>query len=82
MPTPGTIDTRMSCFLYALLKTSAHEISIAHTNRVDISSARNELINDFLQTDKEYLLFLDDDNPPENVTFLDTLIDADKDIVT
>lgn len=82
MPTLGSVDTRMSVFLYALLKTSNHEISITHTNRVDISTARNELIMDFLRSDSEYLWFLDDDNIPERIDCLEKLLEARKPIIT
>lgn len=82
MPTLGSIDTRMCAFLYALLKTSKHKISITHTSRVDICNARNGLLKDFLEWTDEYLLFLDDDNPPESVDFLDRLVEANKPIIS
>lgn len=72
----------MAVFLYALLKTSRHSISIAHVVRADISHARNELMRDFLEGDEDYLLFLDDDNPPEDVYFIDKLIDAKKPVIS
>lgn len=82
MPTMGSIPTQMAVFLYALLKYSKHEITICHTNRADISHARNILIEDFLKTDCDYLLFLDDDNPPEDVDIIDKLIEARKPVIS
>jgi glycosyltransferase involved in cell wall biosynthesis len=82
MPTMGTIPTQMAVFLYALLKTSKHDITIVHTNRADIAHARNTLIKDFLSSDCDYLLFLDDDNPPESVDAIDKLIEARKPIIS
>lgn len=82
MPTLGHIDTRMDVFLYALLKKSKHNISIIHTNRVDIANARNELIQHFLLRDDEYLWFLDDDNVPESIDCLDKLIEANEAVIS
>ena len=82
MPTLGSIDTRMAVFLYALLKTSKHQISICHTNRAEIATARNELIKDFLRSDSDYLWFLDDDNIPESIDCLNKLLEARKPIIS
>lgn len=82
MPTLGSVNVKMCAFLYALLKKSKHQINIVHTARQDISMARNALITDFLKWNDEYLLFLDDDNPPEDIGFLDRLISANKDVVS
>lgn len=82
MPTLGSIDVRMCAFLYALLNTTSHKLTICHTSRVWIASARNELIREFLKSDNEYLLFLDDDNPPEDVWFLDRMIADKKPVVS
>lgn len=82
MPTLGIIDVRMATFLYSLLKTTTHDIEIIHTSRLDISLARNAMIKDFLKWKHDYLLFLDDDNIPEQVNFIDKLLEADKPIIT
>jgi hypothetical protein len=82
MPTLGVLDIRMATFLYALIKNSKHDLSIIHTPRADICQARNMLVREFMKMDADYLLFLDDDNIPEDVGFLDRLVAADKTVVT
>jgi len=82
MPTLWHVDIKMNAFLYALLKTSKHDISIYHTARNDISHARNELIREFLKTNDDYLFFLDDDNPPESIHSIDKLIEARKPVIS
>jgi len=45
-----------------------------------ISSNRNEIVRDFLKIDYDYLVMIDDDNPP-NSNFL-LLLDLDKDVLS
>lgn len=82
MPTLWFIDIRMSSFLYSLIDYYNHkyEISIVHTNRLDIAMSRNKIL--YSVKDDDYLLFLDDDNIPENIDFLDKLVDSWKDIIS
>lgn len=78
----GKVPVQMATFLYTLLKSTKHDIRITHVARCDISHARNRMITDFLSTDNDYLLFLDDDNPPESIDFLDKMIEARKPVIT
>lgn len=78
----GLIPTSMVSFLLQLMKTTKHSIYPVFINRTSIDQARNKFIEDFLQTDWDYLLFLDDDNIPEDINFLDKLIQTNKPIVT
>lgn len=78
----GSIPIEMASFLMALQKTTKHSVSVSFLPRADISHARNELIKDFLKTDNDYLLYLDDDNPPESIDFLDKLIEAKKPVIS
>ena len=82
MPTISWVPIQMASFLYALLKQSKHEISITHTNRMDISMARNVIMSDFMKSNNDYLLFLDDDNIPEDIFFLEKLLDIDLPVVS
>lgn len=67
MLTLGSLNIRMASFLYSLLKDTCHDITIVHTERVDVSNGRNDILFKFKNSDCEYLLFLDDDNPPEDL---------------
>ena len=78
----GTLPTSMASFLMQLAKTTKHDIYPVFINRTGIDQARNKFIEDFLTTDYDYLLFLDDDNPPEDINFLDKLIQANKPVIT
>lgn len=80
MPSANWLNVNMASFLYQVVR--AYDVNILHTQRTEICSARNKIINEFLQTDSDYLLFLDDDNIPENLSFLESLIEADKDIIS
>lgn len=82
MLTLGSLNIRMASFLYSLLKDTCHDITIVHTERVDVSNGRNDILFKFKNSDCEYLLFLDDDNPPEDLWFLDEMLSHDKDIVS
>jgi hypothetical protein len=82
MPTLGSVDYRMAAFLYDLIKSSKHELRIVHTPRSETCQARNRLIKVFLDSGDDYLLFLDDDNIPDDLGFLDRLIDAKKPVVS
>lgn len=55
--------------------------SITYTNWATVAKARNILVNNALDQWADYLLFLDDDNPPEQLDFIEQMIKADKDIV-
>ena len=78
----GSIPTSMTSFLIQLAKTTKHDIYPVFINRTSIDQARNLFIEDFLKWDCDYLLFLDDDNIPENLNFLDKLIESNKPVVT
>ena len=82
MPTLWSIDVRMAKFLYELVAYyhDKYEIEIVHTIRQPIPQARNLML--FKSLDYDYLLFLDDDNIPEDINFLDKLVEADKDIIS
>lgn len=82
MPTMGSVPVQTATFLYALLKTTKHEILINHTDRAGICDARNLLLSEFLKSDCDFLFFLDDDNPPESVECLDALLSVGKPIVS
>lgn len=82
MPTLWSLDTKMALFLYELLKTTSHNFTIFHTVRQDIVRARNNIIKEFLKTDCEYLLFLDDDNIPDSIDFIDRMLEARKHIIS
>jgi hypothetical protein len=82
MLTLGNINILTAGFLFDLLKKTNLDITIFNTNREDVSRGRNHILQKFLDTDNEYLLFLDEDNPPEDLNFLNILIDDNKDIVS
>ena len=83
MPTLWSVPCEMAAFLYAFLKKNPHhDISICHTVRVDVARARNTLIKEFLKTDSDYLLFLDDDNVPDSTDFLDKMLEANKPVIS
>ena len=83
MPTLGSVPCDMAVFLYAFLKKNRHhDITIYHTVRVDVARARNALIKEFLKTDSDYLLFLDDDNVPDSTDFLDKMLSNNKPVVS
>jgi len=66
IPTGGTIRTELAMFLIHLNKD--YNIEIAFTYQGEVSSNRNKLIEQFLLTDYEWLLFLDSDIlPPFNI---------------
>ena len=44
--------------------------------------ARNALLSDFKKGNKEYILFLDDDNVPESLDFIDKLLEVNQPVVT
>jgi len=46
-----------------------------------VAKARNIITRTAIDNDYDYLLFLDDDNPPEQLDFLCRMIEADKDII-
>lgn len=76
------IPTQMVSLLLALQKTTKHDLYTVFISRFSIDQARNRFFEDFLKTDCDYFLALDDDNPPENLNFLDKLLEANKPIIS
>lgn len=78
-----TYDSRMHVDLARVLFEWAKQfnINLNFSHRaVPLHAARNILIERFLETDCEYIFFIDDDVvPPQNV--IEELIKADKDII-
>jgi len=62
----GRMSVQVCQFLMELQKTKEHELEFVYPSHVPGESNRNKLIREFLKTDNEYLLMIDDDNPPQN----------------
>ena len=78
----GKIPVNMTSFLISLQKYSKHEIIPTFTSKSVTCNARNYLLEDFLKSDCSHILWLDDDNRPEDIFFIDKMISDNKDIVS
>ncbi len=65
LPTSGTIHHKVVGTLCAiLLQNKDYEIDTYISQMVGIGEHRNVIVKDFLKTDCNWLLMIDDDNPP------------------
>lgn len=60
----GKMSVQTCQVLMELQRQSEHELDFVFPSHVPGESNRNRLVRDFLETDNEYLLMIDDDNPP------------------
>jgi len=63
------------------LRTEWIELEFASTSRLLIHSARNLALQKMIDWWHDYLMFLDDDNPPTYIDFIQRLISQKKDII-
>jgi glycosyltransferase involved in cell wall biosynthesis len=80
IPTLWSIPTEMFNFIQKI--KSKHQIQIITTSRLLIHCARNLAVEKTLEGGFDYLLFLDDDNPPEDTNFIDVMVETNRDVVT
>lgn len=59
-----------------------HQIQVVEARNRKVADARNIIVNKFLETDCDYLLFLDDDHSGHTLEMLDRLLEIDSDIVS
>ena len=82
MPTLWSIPTQMVAFLQSMHKPKDIEIQMSFTIRSPIMLARNELIRQAIIGGYDKLIFLDDDNPPDQQDFIQRLLDENKQVIT
>lgn len=76
----GDIKIELSAVLHDLPFQNKYDVMITYPNDKPISNNRNKIVQDFLATDYDYLLMIDDDIiPPFNIL---NLADFQKDIVS
>lgn len=63
----------LSLFLNNLL--GKYDYQVFKVSNKSLAEARNEIVSRFLKSDKDYLLFLDDDHSGHTVQMLDSLLD-------
>lgn len=82
MPTISwEIPVSMVNFLLSMNKSWC-ELTFRTSSRLLIHSARNIAVESCIKENFDYLLFLDDDNPPTHTDFLQRLLSHDVDIVS
>jgi len=69
----------MVMFLQGMEKPEGVDVQLTATIRAPIMLARNELIRQALLQKADHLLFLDDDNPPEQRDFVRKLLECGDD---
>ncbi len=77
----GTISTELVTRIQEIAETSMYPISIAYPAGKPISHNRNKIVKQFLETDFDYLLMMDNDCPPDSVERMIQMADYDKDII-
>jgi len=83
MPTiDGSIPSEMLWFLITASKAPDCKVDFSFPKRMAVARARNELVREAITEWYDYLLFCDDDNPPENNHALERLLQCNEDIVT
>lgn len=79
IPTDGKIHHKVVGVLCKILLQGKHDITTYISAMRGIGEHRNKIVKDFLETDMEYLVMIDSDNPPpENILDLTQL---DKDVI-
>lgn len=63
------------------LISKVHEVEVYTLRNKTIAEARNLIVDRFLKSDKDYLLFLDDDHSGHSIEMLNALINAKHDVV-
>ena len=80
IPTRGRVHVLLLPFLLGLQKETRYQVIVGiGLSKYSVDEARNIVVEKFLATDADYLLFLDDDNPPTKNPL--DLIELDKDII-
>ncbi len=64
VPTTGNIRTELATFLLGLERQQDYEIITGFTTSGGITHNRNHLVDTFLKTDYEWLMFIDSDTVP------------------
>ena len=77
----GTVSAGLEPQLYNWMQDLGDKYNFQYTLRSDrpISSNRNKIVKDFLETDCKFLVMIDDDNPPVKNPF--ELLDYNKDVI-
>ena len=80
IPSRGRIHVSLLDFLMGLYKEQRYLVNVGvGLSKYSVDDARNIVVDKFLKTDADYLLFLDDDNPPIKNPL--DLVELDKDII-
>ena len=80
IPSRGRMHVSLLDFLMGLHKETRYQVQIGvGISKYSVDDARNIVASKFLSTDADYLLFLDDDNPPIKNPL--DLVELDKDII-
>lgn len=76
-PHPRFLESLRRFFNLAVL---SHKIELKIVRNKSLVNAQNEIANYFIQSDYDYLLFLEDDHWGHSVEMLNTLIDSNKQV--
>ena len=79
IPNTGRVHSLMIEPIVLISNDSRHEVRLDLFHGVPIEASRNEIVLRFLESGGDYLLFIDDDNPPINNPL--DLIEEDPDVM-
>lgn len=80
VPTLGTINTKMYNFLQTI--NSNHKVRICTTSRVLIHAARNFALKKAHEEKHDFLIMMDEDNPPNRSDFIDLMVWCNRPVVS